>query len=422
MKHLLRYLLIALTLAPFISGCEDDSSKTNPGTTAAASIIITSTSDIKVVDGELNEPITGVIKTTDSDVAITAVVINAETSSSSDPYRIFGLNDLIENTDGSYSFTITTDDIALIINVIKKINILVTVEGDKTSTKTIDIATSNNNDDDDEDGDGDGGDMGKATITFTNEAPIEVTRYYYKLSEPISGTVRADKADAIIESITIDAYISTDENPVRIATMSNLNLFEKNSDREVRFFIPNEYIASIISNIWEITRVEVTAKVVDGETTIESIPVVANPWLSEVQPFTWQRVDATRTGLDKFGLIWSANATVNTTVNAIIKANAATKLVELESSAWNSIKTAEELKTAVDNADEIAQYDRVIVSVSIASYDHVLAVNKDGLGEYYIIHIENSTATGPITGPNGDYVFTYTITGNYKEGFILPRN
>ena len=409
MKHLFKYLLIALTLAPFITGCEDDLPKTSTGTTAAASIVITNTSDIKVVNGELNEPITGVIKATDPDVAITAVVINAETSSSSDPYRIFDLNNLTENTDGSYSFTITTANIALIINVIKKINILVTVEGDKTSTKSIDIATSN--DDGDGDGDNENENMGNATITFTNEALIEINRYN-KLSEPISGTVRADKANAVIESITIDTYISTNENPVRIATMSNLNLFEKNSDREVRFFIPDEYIASIVSNFWEITRVEVTAKVVDGEATIESIPILASPWLLEVQSFTWQRAGgAAGTGLEKFGLTWNQN----TATNAIIKTNAATKLVELESSAWSSIQTMGELKEAVDNADGIEDY-REIATTANKSYDTVLAVNKDGLGNYYIIHIENSTIALIATG------ISITITGNYKEGFMLSRD
>lgn len=112
--------------------------------------------------------------------------------------------------------------------------------------------------------------------------------------------------------------------------------------------------------------------------------------------FSWIRDQgAVGTGLGEYGLAWTSN----TATNAIVKLDAATKLVQLTSAQWTSITTKEALKDAVDAGTSIADY-RGIELNKTASYDVVLGVNKGGT--YYIIHITNFTN------------FNYTGTANYK--------
>lgn len=145
----------------------------------------------------------------------------------------------------------------------------------------------------------------------------------------------------------------------------------------------------------------------NGKSKTVEIEVVVSPPtipLSSAQSFTWERVGSNDgTGLAQFGLKW----TNNTSTAAIITEDQATRLVELQASEWTSITTQEGLKTAVEVASVITEYDGVSSTAPNKTYNDVLGVRYND--EYYMIRISNSTVT---TGGSGT---TITITGLYKK-------
>lgn len=144
----------------------------------------------------------------------------------------------------------------------------------------------------------------------------------------------------------------------------------------------------------------------DGETTEVSYDITveaATTALSNPQSFTWKRVGGNNaTGLSQFGLEWSSN----TSQSAIVTTDAATKMVDLGSSAWTSITTQDDLGLAITNGTGIAQYTGVSVQQS-ATYDDVLGVSHNGTD--YLIHVTNGDVTSGTAGT------TITITGEYKN-------
>ncbi len=144
----------------------------------------------------------------------------------------------------------------------------------------------------------------------------------------------------------------------------------------------------------------------DGNTKSVSyeVTVVAgsNP-LSAAQSFQWQRVGgAAGTGLDQFGLAWTAN----TGTSAIVKQDASTKLVMLQPSDWTTITTDAELAAAVNAGTDMADYRGVSATMD-DTYDDVLGVAYNG--DFYLIHVTQGTVT---TGGSGT---TITIDGEYKN-------
>jgi hypothetical protein len=241
--------------------------------------------------------------------------------------------------------------------------------------------------------------MGGATITLPEAA---ITAVEGALSADIAVTVVADNADAVIESISVKAFVADAEEGTAIAAKSDFTL----ADGVYTLTITSETIGDdIIDNL---EKIEVTAVVVDGDTSSKSISIesTAREFLAIVEGgFEWKRNGTNITGLADFGLIWDRN----TAENAIIKANTATKLYELSIEDWNSIQTVGQLVASLTPAKEVDEYKGISVTAANKTYeDAVLAVNKDGLGEYYIIQIKNST----ITGPSGNY--TFTVTGDFK--------
>ena len=241
--------------------------------------------------------------------------------------------------------------------------------------------------------------MGAATITFTNAADITVEEA--QLSEPITGTIVADEADAVIASISIDAYTSVNEAAVNIFKMADL---EQDENGGYSFAITTDNVKNIIDVI---TKIEVTATVVDGESSKESISIAVTPWefLSAPKDFKWERIAGDPANLTQFGLAWTSNGL--TGANAIITIDKDTKMYELSSNAWTTVTTVEKLQAAIKAATGITEY-RGISTQAGANYDVVLAVDKGGVGDYYIINITKCT----ITNVSGSY--TFSITGEYK--------
>ena len=126
--------------------------------------------------------------------------------------------------------------------------------------------------------------------------------------------------------------------------------------------------------------------------------------LSAAAAFTWTRTGAAAgTGLEQFGLAWTSNSATSAIITA-----PGTKLVKLNASEWSSLTTQEALAEAIDAADGITKYEGVSVTSPSKSYTDVLGT-KTTDGEYFLIHVTNSTVT---SSSNGTSVI---ITGQYKN-------
>ena len=110
------------------------------------------------------------------------------------------------------------------------------------------------------------------------------------------------------------------------------------------------------------------------------------------------------TGLDMFGLKWTWNGKA---VYAKIEKDSADIFVQLTADQWTSITTKEDLAIAVDDATDMDLYEGVNTTLASEDYDDVLATKYKG--EYFIIHIEHSTAVEDATG------WIFTITGQYNK-------
>jgi len=143
----------------------------------------------------------------------------------------------------------------------------------------------------------------------------------------------------------------------------------------------------------------------DGLEDEETVTIeVSDGELSAAKAFTWERDGGDPgTGLDQFGLAWENN----TAANAIVKTDAAAKMVILASSDWTDITTVDDLMDAVDNGNGVADYRGISVQQD-ASYDDVLGVKLND-GKYFLIHVTNGVVT---TGGSGT---TITVDGEYKE-------
>jgi len=241
--------------------------------------------------------------------------------------------------------------------------------------------------------------MGGTTITLP-QAAITVTEG--ELSAPIAVTVVADNAEAVIESISVKAYVAGAEAGTAIASINDFAVAEGVYSLTITTDDIND---AIIDNL---SKIEVVTKVIDGEESSNFITIesTAREFLAAAEAFEWVRAGgAAGTGLAQFGLEWESN----TATSAIIKSNAATKLYLLNDEAWSSIETVGQLTAAINATNEIVDYRDVSATGNRPSYnDAVLAVNKDGLGEYYIIKINSSSVT------TGNVGTTITVIGDYK--------
>lgn len=146
-----------------------------------------------------------------------------------------------------------------------------------------------------------------------------------------------------------------------------------------------------------------------GETASKSLNITAAPEvtttpLSEAHDFMWTRVgSAAATGLDTFGLKWTANVK---DVKAKIVKDGATKMVKLNTSDWTNITTSEDLEKAITNGTDMGAFHEISVDAS-NTYDIVLGVENDSV--FNMIHVTKAeiiTSTGAGT--------TINISGNYK--------
>lgn len=140
------------------------------------------------------------------------------------------------------------------------------------------------------------------------------------------------------------------------------------------------------------------------EVTVDVEVVAGTTPLSQPESFTWKREGGDPgTGLDQFGLAWENN----TSTNAIVKTDAAEKMVILNSAAWTGITTVQGLSAAVEGQNGVTEYTGVSVQQD-DSYDDVIGVKLDA-DTYYLIHVTNGEVSTAGTGT------TITVTGEYKE-------
>ena len=141
----------------------------------------------------------------------------------------------------------------------------------------------------------------------------------------------------------------------------------------------------------------------DGQTKSISLTVTAESAdtpLGVAADTYFERVGgAAGTGLEGFGLQWTGNAKL---VNAVIKKDAATKLVQLTAAEWTSITTVEALAAAVDAAADMEDY-RGISADADGTYDDLLACIFND--EYYMIHL--TSATVAVDAVNGTTIKIY---------------
>lgn len=166
-----------------------------------------------------------------------------------------------------------------------------------------------------------------------------------------------------------------------------------------------DYIFNLANAGEAVIKFEVTDK--NDKKSDVSLTITAEPAttdLEEAQDLLWTRVGgAAATGLDGFGLKWENNLKL---VSAVIAKDAATKLVELSSDSWTTITTVEDLKAAIDAADDMDDYRGISVDAN-GIYDDVLGVIYND--EYHMIHL---TKTEVVVDNNGT---TVNITGQSKK-------
>ena len=200
------------------------------------------------------------------------------------------------------------------------------------------------------------------------------------------------------------------------AGLSEVNLLEVTDDGNfilesvTTFADPNTYSFDfMISGITE--QMTVAVEAVDTElqatnsmsVTIVYTPVPETP-LTEAEEATWQRIGGQPgTGLDMFGLAWTANAK---SISAVIRKDDADKFVQLEAEDWEGITILEDLIEKVDDADDMQDY-RGVSATTPGTYDDVLATVVGD--QYFLILVKSATVTfSEATGT------TVTIYVEYK--------
>ncbi len=233
------------------------------------------------------------------------------------------------------------------------------------------------------------------------------------VTSPTSDTTTVKMGDAVEFSITL-----TSENGlVSLTPMSNVAGVEFSKESFSFSSTASETVsltATVTNAVPVGTVVEVIFTVTDGEKSANAKKyiVVGETPLSAAKDFTWIREGGVpATGLDIFGL--SFTKTIGSVEDGFfarieVASNGATKFVELESTAWITITTAEALKTAIDAATAITdgKWSKISASKS-ATYDYVLGVIYQDV--YYMIHITNGKVESVTAGTK------VTINGQYKN-------
>lgn len=248
--------------------------------------------------------------------------------------------------------------------------------------------------------------MGKATIIYDDS---NITVINGKLSKAITGSITAPTGSEL-SSITVAAYYYTGMGN----EMANIIIAERDDLTEISGSKKGKYTfrfdsdtPGIKEHIYNLAGIKIIAIVKNGEREEKDLLINSNITenLSAATNFEWKREGSNAgTGLALFGLEWYSN----TDRVALIKTNGLTKLVKLDASQWSSIKTKGDLKKLVDAGEDINEYTGVSSTTS-KSYNDVLAVDVEGKGVYYLIHV----TYGNVNYSNSRT--TITITGQYKK-------
>ena len=199
------------------------------------------------------------------------------------------------------------------------------------------------------------------------------------------------------------------------AGLSEVNLLEVTGDGNfilesvTAFADPNTYSFDfMISGITE--QVTVVVEAIDTElqstnsmaVTIVYTPIPETP-LTDPAETTWQRIGGQPgTGLDMFGLAWTANVK---SIRAVIRNEDADKFVQLDEADWEGITILEDLIEKVDDADDMTDYRGVSVTTP-GTYNDVLATVVGD--QYFLILVKSATVTTADAGT------TVTISVEYK--------
>lgn len=234
--------------------------------------------------------------------------------------------------------------------------------------------------------------IGAATISFDQSEILVVDGVF---SDPITGSITAPTG-AEISSVTVTAIRLKDGQTSSAVIAERKDLTEVDGSKKGKYtFYFDETTSGIKEYVNEIQSIKIEADVKNGDSASKEIKFTHEvtpevEYLSDPVDFTWERVGGKEgTGLQKFGLEWTSN----TSTAAIIKTNSSTKMVVLTSEDWDKIETKEQLKEAVDAGTDVDRYENVSSSVASKEYNDVLAVDVNGEGEYYILHITNSTVS-----------------------------
>ena len=218
---------------------------------------------------------------------------------------------------------------------------------------------------------------------------LDEDKYYYEdtIKLAISATAEA--------GINVINLISSKTDPVYTKTPG-----ETVNSKDITVNITIESSFPIGTNEFSVSVVDD-----DNQETTEVFKYeVLGTKISDEQSFTWQRIgtaDATG-GLDDLGLTWNSN----TATYAIIK-KGAEKLVRLSSENYEALTTSEDLKTTIDDGEDVDEIQEVSAQ-SNSEYDDLVIGTQTDTETYYIIKINSSTVE---TGSVGT---TITIYGNYK--------
>jgi len=232
----------------------------------------------------------------------------------------------------------------------------------------------------------------------TDDLPPVIT-----ITEPTADTIQVEIGDSVTFKVSLSSdntlkEFKTLSNGVGITIVNGSKTFTGTSDEVV------EVTAKVTAEATVGAPIEITFSVDDekGTSNVKKV-IVAKSSLSAAQAFEWKRVGvADGEGLAMFGLKWERNTGTN-----VVISNGATKFVKLPDDAWTTIKTAEELKAAIDGATNITKWEEVSSQASKA-YDFSLGTLFEGT--YFLIHVTNGkveTATAAGT--------PITITGEYKK-------
>ena len=221
-------------------------------------------------------------------------------------------------------------------------------------------------------------------------------------------------AAAALKSVEVsythgDITVSLPENDIEIAKT-------KNYEWTLKFNVPTNVDGTRVS------KINLTAEVRNGGTKSQSFNTPAaeqNPDpdpdpelpndrdLSNPAAFTFTRSGSNAATGDPsmFGLKWTSNDATRA-VSAILKKDSANKLVQLKSSDWNSIKTYNALKEAIEAGTDMENFAGVSADKS-SDYDIVLGI-QDG-EVYYMLHITSASVSTADAGT------TIVINGQFCE-------